>query len=391
MRYLTKKDTILSTVFVFVLLGILALIPLNTKVLDPIKLGLTDFDFTDISYSKLGKGKNSLVDSNIVIINVEDLDRLGISDLLSTIKGYPKVTGLDVLFEDKKEEKADSALTQTIKHFPNLVLASKLELGENTFKRKGFFNNKAKHTGFVNFIGEEIGTIRIFSPKESVEKETEKSFAVRIVELYKPEAAKTIIERNNKTEIINYKRTAEKYMIVSATELLSGEINVGILKNKIVLIGFIGPNEFNIEDKHFSPMNSSFVGKSIPDMNGVIIHANIISMITEGNYVNKIPAWIFWIVAFFICWIHMGYFIKDFLEHHIWYHLKSKTVQIISAILFVYLEVICFQYLNLKINMAAILLLIVLSVDTLYFYEALVLWLHKKLNFKTLFAQHNHS
>lgn len=391
MRYLTKKDTILSTLFVFFIIGVLALIPFNTHVLDPIKLGLTDVDFTDITYAKLGKGKNSSIDSNIVIINVEDLDRAGIIDLLSTIKGFPKVTGLDVLFEEKKDKETDSVLAQTIKQFPNLVLASKLEFQENKFKKSGVFNVDAKHTGFVNFIGEENGTVRMFSPKETTENNIEKSFAVKIVEIYKPELVKKIIDRNNKTEIINYRRATEKYMVVSATEILTGEINSNILKNKIVLIGFLGHHQYNIEDKHFSPMNSSFVGKSIPDMNGVVIHANIISMITEENYVNKFSGWIFWSVAFLICWFHMGYFIRDFLEHHIWYHFKAKTVQFFSAILFVYFEVMCFQYLNIKIDMSAILLLIVLSVDALYFYEALVLWLHKKFNFKTLFAQQNHS
>ncbi len=390
MQYFFKKDTILSTVFVFIILGILAVIPFNTHVLDPIKLGLTDFDFTDITYAKLGKGKNSSVDSNIVIVNVEDLDRGGIADLLNTIKGFPKVTGLDVLFEEKKEGEVDSSLALAIQQYPNLVLASKLELKENQFHKKGFFNNKSKHTAFVNFIGEENGTVRIFSPKEKVDNKNENAFAVQIAQLYNPSATKEIFNRNKKTEFINYSRTAEKYMLVNATEFLTGEVSAKILKNKIVLIGLLDYNEFNIEDKHFSPMNSSFVGKSIPDMNGVVIHANIISMITEGKYLNKIPSWIYWIVAFLICWLHMVFFIKDFLDHHIWYHLKSKTVQIISAVLFVYIEVMCFQYLNLKVDMAAILLLIVLSVDALYFYEAIVLWLNKKFNFKTLFSKTNH-
>lgn len=390
MQYLFKRDTIFSTLFVFIILGVLAIIPFNTHVLDPIKLGLTDFDFTDITYAKLGKGKNSTVDSNVVIINVEDLDRAGINDLLTTIKGIPKVTGLDVLFEEKKDEEIDSALAKTIKNYPNIVIASRLIYENKKFNKTGYFNNHAKNTGFVNFIGEENATIRKFTSQESVDGKIEKSFAVKILELYNPQITHTLEKRNNKTEDINYKRTDQKYMIASATEILTGEINTNILKNKIVLIGYVGKNQFDIEDKHFTPMNTSFVGKSVPDMNGVVIHGNIISMINEHNYLNKIPLFIFWIVAFVICWLHMSFFMKDFLDHHIWYHLKSKTIQIISAILFVYLEIIFFQYLNIKINMAAILVLIVLSVDALYFYEAIALWLHKKWKYKTLFAKADH-
>ena len=80
-KYLYERDTIFATVWVFLFILILGSIPLNLGSLNPIKLGLKDFDFNDISYSKLGQSKDT-IDDKIVIINIGMSDREGIASLV---------------------------------------------------------------------------------------------------------------------------------------------------------------------------------------------------------------------------------------------------------------------------------------------------------------------
>jgi CHASE2 domain-containing sensor protein len=103
-----------------------------------------------------------------------------------------------------------------------------------------------------------------------------------------------------------------------------------------------------MEDMHFTPMNSKFAGKSLPDLNGVFVHANIIKMIMEESYIKRTPAWINWVVAVLLCWLHMALFIRFYLDKHLWFHLVAKTAQILSAILFVYLGLLVFYKFNIK-------------------------------------------
>ena len=82
-KYLYERDTIFATIWVFLFIVLLGSIPLNLGIMNPVKLGLKDFDFNDITYSKLGKGqnrqKNDTLDERIVIVNIGFSNREEIS------------------------------------------------------------------------------------------------------------------------------------------------------------------------------------------------------------------------------------------------------------------------------------------------------------------------
>ena len=95
-KYLYERDTFFATLGVFIFLILLGMIPINFYVLNPMKTALKDFDFNDVAYSKLGKGKDIPPDSRITVVNIGDLDRLGIAALIEKVNVYnPKVIGLD--------------------------------------------------------------------------------------------------------------------------------------------------------------------------------------------------------------------------------------------------------------------------------------------------------
>ena len=94
--------------------------------------------------------------------------------------------------------------------------------------------------------------------------------------------------------------------------------------------------------------------------------------------------------AIFIGWLHMSFFIRYYLESHIWFHLVAKIAQVVSAFFSFVLEWYLFDRYRIKLDMEITLVVIVLAVDIIYFYEALAVWMHKKFGYKTVFHQHHH-
>ena len=117
-KYLYERDTLFATITVFVFLIVLGMIPINFYVLNPMKMALKDFDFNDIAYAKLEKGKYDSMDRRIVVVNTGKLDRAEIGFLIEKINTYgPKTIGLDIFFLEPKEEEPqkDSILREALK------------------------------------------------------------------------------------------------------------------------------------------------------------------------------------------------------------------------------------------------------------------------------------
>lgn len=392
MKYLLRRDTILATFSVFLVMGSLAILPLNLSVLNPFRLALADFDFNDIAYSDLHKNAGTKLDDRILVVNIDNFNRGEIATMIETVQsGNPSVIGVDVIFSEPKDAFNDSLLKQVIKNSPNLVMASRLVWADKTNPYKtGFLIGKNVQYGFANFVGTERGTIRYFSPVEEAVDQKWMSFSSAIIKKANEPAYKNLLARQNKMELIDFARNKNKYLIVEGGDVLQGNIDSALFKNKIVLVGYIGNSSNDIEDKYLTPMNEKFAGKSIPDMNGVIIHANIISMVLDSTYVKKIPSWLNWMITILLTWLHISLFIRYYIDNHIWFHLVAKMAQLVSAIFVVYLSIKVFNDYNLKLNLSVAVLAIILAIDIIYFYEALALWLNKKFGFKTIFYKTHH-
>ena len=391
-KYLFKLDTILATISVFLMMGLLALIPVNTHVLDPFKLALQDFDFNDLAYSRLGKNQNAPLDTGIVIVNIGDAKRSEIANLVEKLTdNQPLVIGVDVLFNEKRDAVGDSLLSLTFSKNKKVVMAYNLQSQtEDRLKPNGYFYDISQDKGYTNFISEEKGVIRFVSPAIKNNGKEYLSFSSAIIKQANPSIYSKHLEGVDEPQLINYLHSAKKYIVLNGKEILSGNNNYKQLKEKIVLVGYVSANENDIEDKHFTPMNSNFTGKSLPDMNGVFIHANIIRMSLDGKSVIKTPSLLNWLIALILVWLHMAFFIKFYIETHLWFHLAAKIAQILSAVFFVYLGLMFYSSYNTKINMTAALAGIILAVDVLYFYEAFATWLNKRFGYKTIFHHGHH-
>src|SRR3972149_1488619 len=139
-------------------------------------------------------------------------------------------------------------------------------------------------TGFANLPNddeESFRTIRDFSPPEKNNHSTVPAFAVKIAGFYKPASLHTLFERQKELEKINFRGNYNCFYFIDTYQYFEPEADFSFIKNKIVLLGYMGPdlNTKSLEDIFFTPLNERYAGKSFPDMYGVVVHANIVSMI----------------------------------------------------------------------------------------------------------------
>ncbi len=398
MKRFFHKDVLFSTLFVFLVMYILKLFIFNIHFLDPIANSLKDFEFTDIYYSRLKDKDKSALDTNIVIVNIAYNSREEIAKQIRALQQYqPKVIGIDATFEEARGTGPDSLLVAVLKNSDNIVLASYFgydkEEGEdiNKYVRSAEKFSSNAREGFVNFPSlESQSTIRTFTVMAGYKGQKHLSFPARIAEFYNPKAYKKLLERGNISETINYKGNKNTYLIFPANKVTPDFTPLQIVKNKIVLMGFTGPDDGSVvlEDNHFTPLNHKYSGRTYPDMYGVLIHANILSTILDKEYINKMPFWLSLLISFVFLYLNMYFFIKYFIHKHIWYHLFAKLVQLIISVILVGIELYLFAKYQYKIDMAIFLIPIILSIDVLYIYDELVKYLNKKFNYKTWFLKH---
>jgi len=388
-RYLFKRDNLLATILVFLLIGIFAKIERTLSIFDPQEISTKDFNFTDLAYKLLDAPANMpQVDTGIVIVNVGDGQRSVIAAMINKIAvARPKVIGVDVIFGGAKDSVTDNELKNISRGYPNVVMSYMLDSANNP---QGYFYNDARAKGYVNFTAENQNVIREFEPFITEGGKTYSSFAAAIVQKAAPGAYDTLKTAHPGRQVINYRHKENNFIVLDSTDVLHNDTLASALKNKIVLLGYISKDAADCNDRHFTPMNSKIAGKSLPDLNGVIIHANIIRMMLDHNYIYSVSSWLTWLIAFVICWMHMAFFIGYYIERHIWFHLAAKLAQLISAIFFVYLGLFIFFRFNVDIDLTVTIFAIVLAVDVLYFYEAGVVWLYQKKGYKTLFHHEEH-
>src|SRR5690348_2258284 len=202
MRYFFKRDTILATISVFIVILIVGVLPLNMHALSPIKLVLSDISFNDLAFSPQN-AQSMPKDERIAIINIDTLQRQGIADLINKLESFsPAVIGLDVLFLEHKDSAIDNYLLQTLKAYPNIITSEQLEWQENKTHNTdkpavyNMFRNENLKSGYVNFIGEDSGVIRYYSPFEKGNDYNYTAFSSAIVKVANPDAYNTLLKRD---------------------------------------------------------------------------------------------------------------------------------------------------------------------------------------------------
>jgi CHASE2 domain-containing sensor protein len=403
---LLLKQSLLITLLMFIMIWVLSSFPLHFEYFNPIQNAFKDFDITDMVFSKIRK--NPKYDDRIVVVNIGKLNRGEIGQLLEKIAEHqPKIIGIDAFFRNLKGNAGDTILHNSLQKCKNVVFVSELK---DFNEKKGCYDvlnvshpffTKNFQNGFANLTttGEEnmaaLVTCRSFLPQAQVNKKTELAFGVKIAELYDKNKTKKFLNRKNVSEYINYngnidvaqKSVGAKETVFTSldfTDVFDDNFKPEVFKDKIVLLGFMGNSlkENSFEDKFYTPLNENYVGKSTPDMYGIVIHANIISMILNQNFIDEMNDYInigLAIVFGFLSVLLFSFFFKNL---GFWFDSATLIMQFLFAILLFTINVVAFHQFNLRININLALACAVLSGLMVEFYFGLFVKLYEKMKRK---------
>ncbi len=367
------------TTFVYAGLALLFWLPVQFEGLNPLSDALKDFEFTDVIYSQIKDPAPA--DTNIVIVNIGELDTYGMAMLVNRIADDdPTVVGIDAIFNNPNRNlPADSALAIAFGRLRCLVLACK---ADQYNAQTGQFDSvvgpvpslgNGAHLGFANFITEEQdygNTSRDFTP--AVQLAGGKPLYALSLEMCRhayPGQAKVLIDRGTAVETIDYSRRESEYYYLDWQQATDSE-NQFSFRNKVVLLGFLGRylGDPSIQDKFFTPMNPKYAGRSVPDMFGVVVHANIISQIKEGRFINQLPDWLGLLLGFIVVYINVLGFYYVNTQLSAWYDLVTKTIQLLETILILYLVIVVYHLYNIHLDLTVAIGALVLSGDLLEVY-----------------------
>lgn len=370
-------DAFIITLVMVLVLWALDFAIVNNEFLNPFERAFRDFQYTDILYSQIKK-KQLVLDTNIVLVSTGKLDRKGIAKEIEIVQFYkPKVIGVDIIFSGRRDTAGNSNLKNVISSAQNIVLAKKIIFRNNRPIRLDTIAHLfgAMHTGHINFPGENprSTTIREFQPYIPTSKLLVPSLAVKIAQLSKPMAYENFSKRNYTREIINYTGTLSSFPHFSAAEIIDQVKGLEIMKGKIVIMGhFETGASYSFEDKYFTPFNEELSGRSWPDMYGIVIHANILSMILRGDYIDQIPLFTERMIAIILCFFSVLFLMYLFRHNKFWYDPASILIPVTSSIVILYIIFQLYAFAGLKFNATLLILLILLSSEAPELYDFII-------------------
>ena len=383
MRRFYHKDNVRITILVFLVNAGLYVAPARISFLQPMAKALGDFELTDLYFSQLRDDRAITADTNIVLVNIAELPRTGVARELEIIgRNNPKVIGIDAFFRRPKTAELDTPLARVCAGLSNLVFVNELlrwnadsARFDSVATSLPLFTGNAQQ-GFANFLirDDAFRTAREFTPQEKVDSSTELSFAVRILKMYDSAAFSDLMARRKTTEFINYRGNTDKFLVLDATDVLEKKRDLSFLRDKIVLMGFLGPRlgAASLADAFFTPLNPRYAGKSFPDMYGVTIHANIISMALHREYIGTVPLWLQIALAVVLC--HLQVIFLSWLNERYsrWFDSVTTGIQLAEVVGVLFLTMYVFEQFHFKLDVTLSLVALVASINVFEVYHSLI-------------------
>ena len=255
---------------------------------EPISWAIADEDLKSPGSKTISTKAN--IDERIVIVNIGEHSRASIAEMVNIINGMnPKVVGMDAFFISPRDEKTDLLLSEALTSTKNLVMAGRLKDGEITTSNKSFI--EGSELNFANLaVSSNNQQVEAFKPVMNVNGENVYAFAMEIARLYNPKSIKAYVDRGltkidyTCNALIGTNESNEGFLTIEGDAILERNVEHSI-EGKVVLLGFLGKylGQPGVkEDRFFSPLRNS-PSDGMPDMFGVVIHANIISQILDGR------------------------------------------------------------------------------------------------------------
>ena len=218
------------------------------------------------------------IDPDIILINIGNSNRTEIAALLLDIeKCSPLMVGIDVIFPRHRQSLEDSILAIAIEKISNDILAYRFDSAGKEEISIDKFRKFARDEGYVDLDRRE-GVSSHFTPIKKVDGKLYESFALKVIKQWKPEFKYNLTV--DKSVPILFQRSQQQYYYFVKEDLLDKNV-CELLKNKIVLVGYLGPGD---EDKQYTPIRSNDKNQEgKPDTYGLVIQANAIRTILENE------------------------------------------------------------------------------------------------------------
>lgn len=381
-----------ATIFTFVNLFLIVKIT-DLKIFsafDPLGQALRDMELTDIAFSQLRS--DPTIDTNIVMVNIGELSRREVAMQIEILNKYsPKVIGIDSFYDCPGGLRDTVNCPQLKDVIGNIMLGNAIEAGRNvvmvsnvlqtdSMVRAGIVDqyDSMEHTdadirrdayeGFANLdtdaeMQESFKTCRQFNPQLMVSGEKKLAFSVTMAMIYDSAKTQRFLARDNYLETINYRGNildpfgasnfAGRYYTLDWDQVLNEEFFPPLIKDKIIIMGFLGAylGDTSWEDKFFTPLNKQYAGKANPDMYGPVIHANIISMILNEDYVESLAGWQEWSIAIILCFLNVALFSLIHIRIPDWFDGITVLLQLIQIVLLSFLMIYAFDWASYKLNL----------------------------------------
>jgi CHASE2 domain-containing sensor protein len=431
-------NCLLATAFVFGLMWALEkLTRLNMfDAFDPIGQALSDFELTDYAFNKFRPELKP--EQRIVLVNIGNLSRAGIAEELRIISKYkPKVIGIDSYFNCEGgmrdtincpqllDTMGNLLLSNAIQEAGNVVLVSKFHQSFASFKTGVFdvydsmefsdavFQDHAE-SGFANLptankakYQEDVKICRSFVPRLMISGREKLAFSVKIAMLYDSVKTNNLLKRNKEEELIYFRGNLEiqevkiaslksedlsttefplMFVALDAPSVFKEEFLPGVITGNIVLMGYMGDyfGDSAWEDKFFTPLNKVVAGRANPDMFGVVVHANIISMILNGDFIDELMEWQKYVIAFVFCFFNIALFFYINEKFPVWFDSLSLIIQVMQILLLMGLTIWVFGSIRFKLDLTLTIFTIALAGPVFEFYDNVLtsllrIWKNKRL------------
>lgn len=289
-RFFLHRDHLLIVVGAFVLLGVVSFVTLNLSFLNPVSRAWKAFSVTDLFFDiqHYGPSEESPAIAVVDISDVEDrgdlavlLERVALCD--------PACMGVDAIFEGLRSDgEGNARLVDAVRTYGDkMIFTCKL----TDYDRQAGCFSSSVHSFFADSLPIREGyanlknnldnlPVRKLSIQNKLGPNMVKSFPAAIVEQF----AGRSLENHGEDWLINYRNVG--FRVIAPDDI---EQEAGFLEGKIVLLGGVREER----DAHVSPL-----GK----MPGVMIQAYTVDTLL-GKKVRYLPSWVNWILAFVLCFL----------------------------------------------------------------------------------------
>lgn len=388
-------DVILGTLFIFGLMGLFRSVSAFKifDIFDPIADALGDFQVTDIVFSQLRE--DPIADDRIVLVNIGAETRGAIGIMVDKINQFnPAAIGMDTFFFVPLDTLEDEILSGALDGVENLVMVTQMIVNDDgtmdtvlhsipEFTRNAEFAHA--NLDAIAQSQDELKFCRQFWPRRYDQNgDPQIALGVKMASYIDPEAAEKFLARNNDIELVNFKgnvldfgasKFGTKYSALDVQDVFQENFTPEMIEGKLVIFCYLGDylgDRTSFEDKYITPLNSVYAGRTLPDMYGGVIHANIISMILSDDPVDHMSELWQIVIAVILCFLNVILFSIIYKKIPKWYDGSTKLIQLVELLLFYFLMLQIFDSFNYYVDLTVALVAIALSGDALEVYYGVI-------------------